>query len=47
MTGSNRYRQRAARHSEKARHYRRQARLLLERDQDRDCAAIAEFARKA
>ena len=40
MTVSNRHRQRAARHVAKARHYQRQARLLLERDQDRDCAAI-------
>ena len=40
MTASNRHIRRAARHAEKARHYRRQARLLLERDQDRDCAAI-------
>lgn len=43
MTVSNRHRQRAARHVEKARHYRRQARLLLERDQDRDCAAIVLY----
>ena len=43
MTVSNRHRQRAARHVEKARHYQRQARLLLERYQDRDCAAIVLY----
>ena len=43
MTVSNRHRQRAARHVAKARHYQRQARLLLERDQDRDCAAIVLY----
>ena len=48
-------REKAAFHEIRARHYHRQARLLLERDQDPDCAAIvlyeaaaaiAEFARK-
>ena len=43
MTVSNRHRQRAARHVEKARHYQRQARRLLERDGDRDCAAIVLY----
>ena len=43
MTVSNRHRQRAARHVAKARHYQRQARLLLERDGDRDCAAIVLY----
>lgn len=39
MTISSRHRQRAARHAARARHYQRQAQLLLEWDNDLDCAA--------
>ena len=42
MTTNNRadrYRQRAVRHEARARNYRQQAELLLQRDSDTDCAA--------
>lgn len=39
MTISSQHRQRAARHAARARNYRRQAQLLLEREGDLDCAA--------
>ena len=39
MTSSSRHSQRAARHAIRAQNYRRQARLLLEGDDDTDCAA--------